>query len=92
MPHDRSQDLSELDDWVAAIAPEVGVDPDDVPVGEILDLAKAVAHGVLRPGVPVTAFVAGLAAGRGLSAQTVLVELTRRADAWRAAPSVEVTG
>lgn len=81
MPHDRNQDLSDLHRWLDAVAPEFGVAVDDIPVGDILDLAKVVAHGVTRPGVPVTAFLAGLAVGRGL-APDALATLTDRARNW----------
>ncbi|MDO5682308.1 MAG: DUF6457 domain-containing protein, partial [Propionibacteriaceae bacterium] len=64
MPHDRDQDLTALHEWIAAVGPDLGLTPEDVPVGDLLDLSKAVAHGVLRPGVPVTSFMAGLAVGR----------------------------
>ncbi|MDO5498846.1 MAG: DUF6457 domain-containing protein, partial [Propionibacteriaceae bacterium] len=82
-PHDRNQDLTELHEWIAAIGPDPGIAPEDVPVGDILDLSRAVAHGVLRPGVPVTGFLAGLAVGRGLSAEHALAVLTQRAQNWR---------
>src|SRR3954470_13267950 len=48
--------------------------------GPILDLARDVAHGVLRPAAPVTAYLVGLAVGRGtdpaeaFAAVTALVE------------------
>ncbi|MGH3456895.1 DUF6457 domain-containing protein [Aeromicrobium sp.] len=52
-----------LDDWVAAMAAELGLDEVDVDVEQVLDLADA-AHAVVRPAAPLTTFVAGLAAGR----------------------------
>lgn len=85
MPHDRNQDLSELTRWLETVAPGLGLATADIPVGDVLDLAKAVAHGVTRPGVPVTAFVAGLAIGRGADADAVLATLTERANAWSSA-------
>jgi hypothetical protein len=54
-----------LDDWVAEAAGLLGVDPADVPVAEVLDLARRVAHGVARPAAPVTTFLLGLAVGAG---------------------------
>ncbi|HHV20176.1 MAG TPA: hypothetical protein GXZ30_01340 [Propionibacterium sp.] len=83
MPHDRDQNLSDLHEWIAAISPELGIAPEDIPVGAILDLSKTVAHGVTRPGVPVTAFLAGLAAGQGKRADEVLTDLTSRAEHWK---------
>ncbi|WP_326550767.1 DUF6457 domain-containing protein [Micromonospora sp. NBC_01813] len=51
--------------WVASAAAELGLEPGDVPVPVVLDLARDVAHNVLRPGAPVTAYLLGLAVGRG---------------------------
>lgn len=86
MPHDHDQDLTELQAWLAAAGTQLGVAPEEVPVRDILDLAKAVAHGVLRPGVPVTAFLAGLAIGRGASPEEVFAGLGQRAHDWRKSP------
>lgn len=54
-----------LDDWVAEAADLLGIDPADVPVATVLDLARRVAHGVARPAAPVTTFLLGLAVGAG---------------------------
>ncbi|MGX5696658.1 DUF6457 domain-containing protein [Agromyces soli] len=73
-----------LDDWLAAVAAELGVDPGAVSIPAVLDLARDVAHGVARPAAPLTAFVVGLAAGAGLGSTD---ELAARAAAlaarWR---------
>jgi Domain of unknown function (DUF6457) len=61
----ESSDAAALSEWVAAVARELGLDA--VPPGTVdmvLDLTADVAHGVSRPGAPVTAFLVGLAAGR----------------------------
>lgn len=71
-----------LDEWVAAAAAELELG--DVPAGEqqlILDLAREVAHNVVRPGAPVSAYLVGLAVGRGASlddATRALTELAQR--------------
>jgi hypothetical protein len=61
--------VKELDDWLQALADEVGFDPDTVDVDAVLDLAGDAAHNVVRPAAPLTTYVAGyvigLAAGRG---------------------------
>jgi hypothetical protein len=57
--------MSEMDDWVAEAAAELGLDGVEVPVKEVLDVARDVAHNVLRPGAPVTAYLLGLAVGAG---------------------------
>ncbi|MGI9822352.1 DUF6457 domain-containing protein [Agromyces sp. Marseille-Q5079] len=56
---------ADLDAWVAKVAADLGLDPAEIPVGDILDLTRRVAHGVARPAGPVTAFMLGLAIGRG---------------------------
>lgn len=53
-----------LDDWAEALAERFGLDRDDIPVTLILDLAKVTSTTVVRPAAPVSAFVAGLVAGR----------------------------
>jgi len=53
-----------LDDWMATVAAELGLNDLDVDVEQVLDLAADAAHAVVRPAAPLTTFVAGLAAGR----------------------------
>jgi hypothetical protein len=57
--------LSEMDDWVAEVVAELRLDGAEVPVKAVLDVARDVAHNVLRPGAPVTAYLLGLAVGAG---------------------------
>jgi len=52
-----------LDQWVAALAAELGVETADVDVQAILDVARDAAHNVMRPAAPVAAFMVGYAAG-----------------------------
>lgn len=56
-----------LDEWVVEAAALVGIDPADVPIGTVLELARRAAHGVARPAAPVTTFLLGLAVGSGRS-------------------------
>lgn len=56
---------SELDDWAQEAAAAVGVLLQPGDVAAVLDLARDAAHGVARPAAPLTAFVAGMAVGRG---------------------------
>ncbi|HVX08190.1 DUF6457 domain-containing protein [Humibacter sp.] len=67
----------ELTEWVVELACTLGIAPDDVPIGRVLDLARDVAHGVVRAGAPLSAFVVGVAIGRGLDGD----EAWRRATA-----------
>ena len=55
---------SELHRWVLALGDALGVEPDALDTETLLDLARDVAHGVARPAVPLTAFLAGYAVAR----------------------------
>ena len=58
--------MTALDDWTADAARALGVS--DLTADEqrlVLDVAREVAHNVLRPGAPVSAFLLGVAVGRG---------------------------
>ncbi|MGC5165595.1 DUF6457 domain-containing protein [Luteimicrobium sp. DT211] len=55
--------MKELDDWLQALADEVGFDPADVDVEAVLDLAGDAAHNVVRPAAPLTTYVAGYVIG-----------------------------
>ena len=57
----------DLDRWVGEACELLGLDPADVPIGTVLDLARRVAHGVARPAAPLTTFLLGLAIGSGRS-------------------------
>lgn len=69
-----------LEEWVAAACAELGLDSADAELPIVLDLARDVAHNVLRPGAPVTAYLLGVAVGRGadpVDAAARLADLTR---------------
>ena len=55
--------MTVMDDWVTAACAELDLDPAQVPVPTVLDLARDVAHQVLRPGAPVSAYLLGVAVG-----------------------------
>jgi hypothetical protein len=74
--------MSELDKWVAAAGAELGVRPEDVAVEAVLDVARDVAHNVLRPGAPVTAYLMGLAVGRGADPADAAERITALALSW----------
>ncbi len=71
-----------LEPWVAAACAELGLEPDEVPVGLVLDVAKEVAHQVLRPGAPVTAYLLGVAVGRGADPADAAARLGALSAAW----------
>ena len=74
--------MSELDAWVAAACTELGLKPDETPVPLVLDLARDVAHHVLRPGAPVTAYLLGVAVGRGADPADAAARLTALTATW----------
>ncbi len=53
-----------LDDWLTALADRLQLDPADIPVGGLLDVARDVAHNVARPAAPLSTFLIGLAAAK----------------------------
>lgn len=55
-----------LQEWVDFAAPELGLEPAEVPLSELLTMTGVVAHGVVRPAAPVSSYLLGLAVGRGL--------------------------
>lgn len=76
-----------LQAWVAAAGAELGLAPGDDQTALVLDLARDVAHGVLRPGAPVTAYLLGVAVGRGADPVDAARRLSNLALAWRPAPA-----
>ncbi|MBX7269698.1 hypothetical protein KIF24_29250 [Micromonospora sp. Llam7] len=74
--------MTVMDDWVTAACAELGLDPAQVPVPTVLDLARDVAHQVLRPGAPVTAYLFGLAVGRGADPAATAARLAGLAGSW----------
>ncbi|MBG6068840.1 DUF6457 domain-containing protein [Micromonospora ureilytica] len=74
--------MTVMDDWVTAVCAELDLDPAGVPVPAVLDLARDVAHQVLRPGAPVTAYLLGLAVGRGAEPADVAARLGALAGSW----------
>jgi hypothetical protein len=72
-----------LEEWIEAVCLELGIDRDQVDRDLILDLAKDVAHGVARPGAPLTTFLLGVAVGRGAPARDAAARITALAEGWK---------
>ena len=90
MPSDDAQALS---DWLAAVGRELGLEGALDTAGlvdTVLDLTSDVAHGVSRPGAPVTAFLVGVAAGRAadpaVAARDYSEKISRLATTWDPGP------
>ncbi len=57
-----------MNEWIAQVTEALGLPPDSVDLRAVLDLTRDVAHGVDRPAAPVTAYLLGIAVGRGTPA------------------------
>jgi hypothetical protein len=55
--------MTALDDWTESVRAALQLDAVDSTL--VLDLAREVAHGVMRPAAPLTAYLFGVAVGRG---------------------------
>jgi hypothetical protein len=85
----ESSDANALSEWVTAVTRELGLEgalESGTTVDMVLDLTSDVAHGVSRPGAPVTAFLVGVAAGRAedpaVAARDYAEKIARLADGW----------
>lgn len=74
--------MNTLQEWIAAACRELDVDPAEANSPLVLDLARDVAHDVLRPGAPVTAYLLGLAVGRGADPVAAAARLSTLARSW----------
>ena len=74
--------MSTLEDWTATVCAELGLEPESVNVTAVLDMTRDVAHDVARPAAPLTAYLAGIAIGRGASSDEVVTKVTSLAQAW----------
>lgn len=77
--------MSELDRWTEAVCADLSLPPDAVPARMVLDLARDVAHSVERPAAPLTAYLVGLAVGRGHSVEDAVARVGALAAGWPAA-------
>jgi hypothetical protein len=48
----------------------------------VLDLARDVAHGVMRPAAPLSTYLLGVAVGRGADPSIAAATITRLAEGW----------
>jgi hypothetical protein len=75
--------MATLDEWTELASRALAVPaPDRQERTVVLDVARDVAHNVVRPAAPLSAYLLGLAVGRGVpldEAATTLVDLAQRA-------------
>lgn len=74
---------ADLETWVRSAAADLGLDPDEVPIGLLLDVTRETAHDVMRPAGPVTTFLIGLAVGRGASIDDSVSTVRARIADWQ---------
>lgn len=67
MHRDDPVRMDRMREWLTRVAAELGVEPEVVldHEQELLAMVSSVAHGPSRPGAPLSAFLAGVAVGRG---------------------------
>lgn len=59
--------MNTLDEWVERVRAEFDLAPVEYDRDTVLEVAKHAAHGVARPAAPLTAYLLGVAVGRGHS-------------------------
>jgi hypothetical protein len=77
--------MSTLEEWTAVACADLGLDPGSLGTADIkavLDLAREVAHAVDRPAAPLTAYLVGVAVGRGLTLPDASARVRVLAAAW----------
>lgn len=74
--------MNALREWTDAVCLDLNLDASEVDRNLILDMARDVAHSVARPAAPLTAYIAGLAVGRGADGRDVAARITELAESW----------
>ena len=77
--------MNTLEAWTEAACAELGIDPAAADVRAVLDLARDVAHNVARPAAPLTAYLVGIAVGRGEPPDQAADRIRTLAEGWPAA-------
>ena len=78
--------VSTLERWTEAACAELGIDPASADTKAVLDLARDVAHGVARPAAPLTAYLLGVAVGRGRPMAEATARLQELVRSWPDSP------
>jgi len=74
--------MNTLESWTEAVCAEFGIDPSDAATRTVLDVARDVAHQVARPAAPLTAYLLGIAVGRGEPVEAAAERLRELAARW----------
>ncbi|WP_165436502.1 DUF6457 domain-containing protein [Amycolatopsis suaedae] len=71
-----------LGEWTAAACAELGVDAEDVDRATVLAIARDSARSVARPAAPLTAYLLGVAVGRGVPVKEAADRLAKLMASW----------
>lgn len=74
--------MASLEEWTATACRALALDPADVDQTMILDLARDAAHHVMRPAAPLTAYLVGVAVGRGADPKAAAALMHSTLSAW----------
>ena len=74
--------MSTLEEWTAAVCADLGLDSGSADTTTVLELARDVAHSVARPAAPLTAYLVGVAVGRGLTLSAAARQVQDLASRW----------
>jgi hypothetical protein len=72
----------ELNTWMADACFALGLDQSEVDLHLVLDLARDVARGVARPAAPLSAYLLGVAVGKGANPAEAAAALIRLAEGY----------
>jgi hypothetical protein len=89
--------MSTLEEWTTAVRAGLGLDLGPLSTPEtrtVLDVARDVSHAVNRPAAPLTAYLLGMAVGRGLTLPDASDRVRALAEGWtgNTAPDAEREG
>ena len=71
---------TELDGWLRQVCADLEL-PETVDRTALLNLTRDIAHGVTRPAAPLTAYLVGVAVGRGADPAAAIDAVRRRVPA-----------
>jgi len=74
--------MSTMEEWTATVCADLGLDPSSADLRAVLDLTRDVAHGVARPAAPLTAYLVGVAVGRGRALPDAAGRISALAAGW----------
>lgn len=74
--------MTALDDWTDSVRAALHLDAVDSTL--VLNLARDVAHGVMRPAAPLTAYLVGVAVGGGMDPWAAVDAVTSLIRDWPA--------